>query len=62
MKITVEIDVAELISDLEDSVPNPTGGKEDEASIKSYVEEYDSELNEVVSEWLLNKLIDYHTH
>lgn len=62
MKITIEIDAAALIEELEEAVPNPTGGKETEDTLREYIGQYDEEISEVVAELILGKLIDYHTH
>lgn len=62
MKITIEINAAELIEELEEAVPNPTGGKETEESIAEYIDQYDDEIRDAVTELILRKLIDYHTH
>lgn len=62
MKVTVEINTAEFIERLEEEVPEPTGGKETEETLKDYIEQYDDELQAVVEDWLMKKLIHYHTH
>lgn len=62
IKITIEIDAAEFIERLEDAVPDPTGGKEDEESLTRYANDYLDEIRDAVEDLLMEKLVDYHTH
>lgn len=62
MKIVIEVNAVEFIERLEEAVPEPTGGKETEETLTDYVGDYEDELRDTVEDWLMAKLIDYHTH